>query len=246
MYFLVLPALFLSTFLLTVRSESQFSRPPNGSPGESFRSNPVYYVGDFLDVRWVSDLQRMDLWLWRWYPVTSDNWMPNQSLMVNERSTSYLWTVNLDGFPDDIAEGESAILYMLLYDANNSTAEAATHDFNVTRRASRTTSTSTWAATATTSADPGSSPRTDSGLSTGGLVGIAVGSTLCGIAVLGVLGLLAWRRWIQKKDYSGGVYTRSPQVALGELKPELPSPDWVHPLQENVTVRGPTGLFEAP
>ncbi|KAH7149540.1 hypothetical protein B0J13DRAFT_551717 [Dactylonectria estremocensis] len=142
---------------------------------------------------------------------------------------------------------------MLFYDANNSTAEAeaeaATHDFNVTRRASETTSisTSAAAATATSSADSDPNSTPNPGLSTRGLVGIAVGSMLCRIAVLGVLGLLAWRRWVQKKAVCGGAYTRSPQVPLGELRPKLPSPDWVHPpQQETITIRGPTGLFEAP
>lgn len=185
------------------------------------------------------------------------------------RSTSLIWTVSFNGFSTDVADGESAIFYLALYESGTNTIDATCHYFNVTVPTSETTTASTATTvstnvgtgkptpepdttttgsstkTSTSDSESTSDSNSDSGLSTGAVAGIAVGATLGGVLALGGLGFLIWKYLIRKRDPSGQ-YTQGQQVPPEENKHELAGANWVHPPQGEPRVQGPGGIYEAP
>ncbi|KAJ0297592.1 hypothetical protein COL516b_010645 [Colletotrichum fioriniae] len=66
---------FLAVFLFGVvfpactRSENRFRRPPGPGPAGDFRDNPVYTLGDNIDLQWEMDLKNIDLIVWQQQPT---------------------------------------------------------------------------------------------------------------------------------------------------------------------------------
>ncbi|KAF7543279.1 hypothetical protein G7Z17_g10872 [Cylindrodendrum hubeiense] len=273
MYSPALLGLSLAAFIPTVLSTSAFSQPPGPGPAGNYRDNPVYEVGEKIDMQWSSDLETMDLLLWQEYPNAGNGQNYYWRLLENSRSTSMIWTVSFDGFSTDVAEGESAIFYLALYESGTNNVDVTCHYFNVTLPEEPTTTTSTIstetiastnigtmtakvtptpdaASTTTTSSSSTATSTSDpkpspDSLSTGAVAGIAVGSTLGGILALGGLGFLAWKYFLRKRD-SGGQYAPGQQVPPEENKHELAGTNWIHPPQGVGRVQGPGGLYEAP
>ncbi|KAH6985821.1 hypothetical protein BKA56DRAFT_579176 [Ilyonectria sp. MPI-CAGE-AT-0026] len=269
MHSLVLLGLSLAAFIPTVRSESSFSQPPGPGPAGNYRDNPTYEVGEKIDIQWSSDLETMDLLLWQEYPGAGDSSSFFDRLLVDTRSTSLIWTVSFNGFSTDVADGESAIFYLALYEGGTNTIDITCHYFNVTVPTAETTTASTATTvstnvstgkptpesdttttesstkTSTSNSESTSDSNSDSGLSTGAVAGIAVGATLGGVLALGGLGFLIWKYFIRKRDPSGQ-YTQGQQVPPEDNKPELAGADWIHPPQGEPRTQGPGGLYEAP
>lgn len=61
--------LFGVVFPACARSENRFRRPPGPGPAGDFRDNPVYTLGDNIDLQWEMDLKNIDLILWQQQPT---------------------------------------------------------------------------------------------------------------------------------------------------------------------------------
>lgn len=48
-------------FPICARSENRFRRPPGPGPAGDFRDNPVYRLGDRIDLQWDTDLDAVDV-----------------------------------------------------------------------------------------------------------------------------------------------------------------------------------------
>ncbi|EFY95532.1 hypothetical protein X797_008203 [Metarhizium robertsii] len=119
------------------------------------------------------------------------------------RSTSLIWTVSLDGLSRNVPRGENAILYFAVLRARSPDRDGTSHYFNVsvpdaastTAPATQTSDVPTMSTTTSAATDvPASSGESSPGLSRGGVAGVAVGSTVGGLLLLGGMGLLAWRK----------------------------------------------------
>jgi hypothetical protein len=55
-----------------VQATSTFQLPGGPGPAGNYRDNPVYDVGENIDIQWTSDLDYMDLYMWQDYPTPGD------------------------------------------------------------------------------------------------------------------------------------------------------------------------------
>ncbi|KAH7125944.1 hypothetical protein EDB81DRAFT_810201 [Dactylonectria macrodidyma] len=260
-----LVGILLGALVAGVRSEASFVMPPPGGPAYNYQDNPEYKVGKTINVEWTSDLSSMDLVIWQQYPAAIGQGFVR--LVDHTTRLSIDWEVSLEGFSTNVSKGEQVILYMGMYETGDTNLSATSHYFNVsvpedvtTTTAATTSATATGTGTSTSDASAtttgsettsaSSEPTSDdSGLSTGAVAGIGVGSAVVGIAALAGLGFFFWKR--HRRGAAGGQYTQSQQSPPpDEIKThELASSGWNHaPPQRPVTgpVTGPTGLYEAP
>lgn len=68
----LVPAAILALSASPVRGDTSFLQPPAAGPFRNYRDNPLYEVGERIDVQWQSDLDFMDLILWQDYPGAGD------------------------------------------------------------------------------------------------------------------------------------------------------------------------------
>lgn len=174
--------------------------------------------------------------------------------------TTYDWVVKVIN-PTLLKDGEDAVLYFDIMDANDTTKRRidSSSYFNVTRAAqpkvsssltssvasTKTTALSQGTATSpdavasptdTSSSSSSSSTASDSGddgLSKGAIAGIAVGATLGGILLLGGLGFLLGKKFARRnKSKEGDSGVQSPWTQPTQPPSELPSPKVELPVQE--------------
>ncbi|KAF4988087.1 hypothetical protein FDECE_15189 [Fusarium decemcellulare] len=277
----LLPAagILLAGFAARVTADSSFITP-GGSGSSSWSNNPTYDDGESMNVEWTTDVEETKLILWQDYPPAGGGTQFFVQLKDNSKSTSMIWQANFNGFSVKVKKGEDAVFHYALYEAGTDNVIANSGAFNVTVPKDAETTTS---GGPTTSNDPSPTPKStkettttgdssptsdeldsgtsssDSGLSTGAVAGIAVGSTIGGLAVLGAFGFMLWRRW--RKPDAGGSYTpAAPQDQSQMAQPqeyykppaaptELAGQPWIHPPNgphNNNYSNGPGGLHEAP
>ncbi|KAJ0160916.1 hypothetical protein CTA2_7082 [Colletotrichum tanaceti] len=190
------------------RSENGFRRPPGPGPTGDYRDNPVYMLGDEIDLQWETSLKAVDVVLWQQQP--KGNAKPAFSrLAVNLKAKSLVWTVGYAGFPSYHDPELSPVYFVQLFKTGETTGNVTSHYFNITKPVSTTLSlqTSTTSTPATTipatfalepaitaaSSSPSRSatttPAAEDRPPSGTVAGIAVGATL---GALSVLALAAW------------------------------------------------------
>ncbi|KAH7127408.1 hypothetical protein EDB81DRAFT_907685 [Dactylonectria macrodidyma] len=269
MSFTMLLGLALAVLVPIVQPLTLFDTPGSGGLSGVYRDNPLYTVGEDMNILWNTDLDKTDLYVFLRYPTESPS-HAYDVLKENSASTSMIWTVNLKNhFSWNFSEGDVAILYFGIFATGNNTVDGYSHYFNVTVPLSVTSTTSTNTATA-------SVETTETELPITAVAGISVASTLGAVLMVGALAFLAWRR-IHHKGELGALQTLQPlqtqhtpseQGRPDELKTELSSDNWVRPphvdqLVQNqegllshetrnqpphdeVRPQGPGGLYEAP
>ncbi|KAE8381264.1 hypothetical protein BDV26DRAFT_255676 [Aspergillus bertholletiae] len=214
-----------------------FYNPPTGGPIHVYKDNPVYELGQTVQLRWATSLEFLSLMLWQ-----NDNpdyeWLQTNLTGV----TTYNWVVSTQR---DLKDGN--VFFFQIRDANNldSANLFASHYFNITKGGSDSTSTTTSSSTITTkptattmsstlslsmsthatssSASPTASPSSTggTGLSAQATVGLGVGVGL-GCAFVLSLGAVIWyfrRRIAQRRnlnpapDYYSGNSTVFPKAS---------------------------------
>ncbi|KAJ0320190.1 hypothetical protein COL5a_009815 [Colletotrichum fioriniae] len=188
---------FLAVFLFGVvfpactRSENRFRRPPGPGPAGDFRDNPVYTLGDNIDLQWEMDLKNIDLIVWQQQP-----------------------TGNIKGPYAKLAY-LSQVYFLQLFKTGQSGSSATSHYFNITEPDSTSTLSTLQSATATTTAlalasatststpdsSPAQTPTTptdEDQLSSTAVAGIAVGATLGALILLALLAGLV-RKYIKRR-----------------------------------------------
>ncbi|KID84786.1 hypothetical protein MGU_07936 [Metarhizium guizhouense ARSEF 977] len=186
-------------------------------------------------------------------PSSRTNHIPRWHI-EGTRSTSLIWTVSLDGLSRNVPRGENAILYFAVLRARSPDRDGTSHYFNVsvpdtastTAPATQTSDVPTMSTTTSAATDvpphaatpePASSGESSPGLSRGGVAGVAVGSTVGGLLLLGGMGLLAWRKMRRGRPVEdAAVEDAKPPELAGPAIHEAPSEH--HPRS--------TPVYEAP
>ncbi|KJK87876.1 hypothetical protein H633G_08296 [Metarhizium anisopliae BRIP 53284] len=239
--------LFLCALAANAVCKTNFTQPPANGPNANYQDNPVYQQGQKIDVQWKSDLDTMDLFVFQQYPAAGKGVQFLKKLREGTRSTSLIWTVSLDGLSRNVPRGENAILYFAVLRARSPDRDGGSHYFNVsvpdaastTAPATQTSDVPTMSTTTPAATDvPASSGESSSpGLSRGGVAGVAVGSTVGGLLLLGGMGLLAWRKMRRGRP--------AEEAAVSDAKPpELAGPA-IHEAPAEHHSRS-TPVYEAP
>ncbi|KAK6218338.1 hypothetical protein QIS74_06218 [Colletotrichum tabaci] len=140
------------------RSENRFRRPPGPGPTGDYRDNPVYSLGDEIDLQWETSFKAVDVVLWQQQP--KGNTKPAFSkLAVNSKAKSLVWTVGYAGFPSNHNPELSPVYFVQLLKTGETTGNVTSHYFNITKPAS-TTSFSSSSVSRTLSLQPSSTPST--------------------------------------------------------------------------------------
>ncbi|KAK1975550.1 hypothetical protein LZ30DRAFT_349890 [Colletotrichum cereale] len=114
------------------RAEDRFFRPPGPGPTGDYRDNPVYAVGDRIELQWETSLQSADLVLWQEQPDGDDARQAYATLAeVNAKTKSLTWTVGYAGFPAYHDPDLSPVYYLELCEAGE-TGGVRSHYFNMT------------------------------------------------------------------------------------------------------------------
>ncbi|KAF4439778.1 hypothetical protein FACUT_3898 [Fusarium acutatum] len=247
---------------------TKFLRPPEWNldvDGEAgWEQNIQYNVGDTIQLLWETDLDKVELYLIQ--EKGSGNW-DDRMLDASRTEWKAEWDVigTLEGNEDSVykfALGDPLAGYLGFI--------AVTQYFNVTAPKPETTITTTLqtsttiqsisptrVASSATQPPPTSTvtdqssgsdadPDPDSGISKGEIAGAAVGGTIGGLILLGILGWLFWRRLGRsKKDTDPSVISQSQQFHSSETKAELPG-DSALEVNPSGYARSPPGLYEAP
>ncbi|KAJ4312144.1 hypothetical protein N0V84_010080 [Fusarium piperis] len=196
-----------------VHCETVFQRPPGPGPNRDYRDDPIYELGQEIDLIWEMDFEEASIVIWQQDidKVFGDKSFYAQ-VIQNTKSTRYTWKVTYDGFPVDHDPTLSNVYFFQLFDTAGNATPITCHYFNITETTTKKSTTSA----ATTSATKTASSKTfatstpsvtaekaaatsqveengDGGLSSGAIAGIAVGAGIGGI-LLGGLGFLLWRR----------------------------------------------------
>ncbi|KAF4987524.1 hypothetical protein FDECE_15400 [Fusarium decemcellulare] len=211
---------FLCLLLLSavhVCADTLFQRPPGPGPNRDYRDDPVYELGDEIDMIWEMDFKQASIVVWQ---QDVDKIFGDKSyyaeVIQNTRSTRYTWKVSYDGFSADHDPTLSNVYFFQLFDTAGKGTPITSHYFNITDPEAKSTTTSaaststssttkeasntfeaqTVTETASEAASTSSSEDVDGedgGLSPGAMAGIAVGSTIGGALALAGLGFLLWK-----------------------------------------------------
>jgi hypothetical protein len=77
-----IPVLFVSLFSLAAAEPGIFYNPPTGGPIHDYSENPVYELGQTVQLRWATSLQWFSLVLWQ-----NDNsnyeWIQSRPFWIN-------------------------------------------------------------------------------------------------------------------------------------------------------------------
>ncbi|KAH6877236.1 hypothetical protein B0T10DRAFT_566265 [Thelonectria olida] len=241
-YVLIILLLLFATDGLAV-----FLRPPGPGPIYDYRDNPVYQLGQDLDMEWEVNYDKCNMTLVQLDVVDPSGEtafkLPKamaHQILENYTSETYTWTVSFDGFPDTFNPGLGNIYYFRMDDADDEERPEISHYFNITDPAAATT-TGTPTADPTSGAtgswysgvyDSGSTPGTaspsngtvasghDHGecLSKSALVGISVGATIGALAVMAGLAFLVWRVLRGNSESPSRLSSKEPM-----LEPTLPT-----------------------
>ncbi|RSL46930.1 hypothetical protein CEP53_010133 [Fusarium sp. AF-6] len=225
-----------------VHCETVFQRPPGPGPNRDYRDDPIYELGQEIDLIWEMDFEEASIVIWQQdiNKVFGDK-SYYAEVIQNTKSTRYTWKVTYDGFPVDHDPKLSNVYFFQLFDTTGNVTPITCHYFNITDP--KTTSTSSAATTGTTTtASKTFTTRTPSvtaekaaatsqveedgekGLSNGAIAGIAVGAGIGGILLSG-LGFLLWRRF---RGGGGPNTPRSPDDDKEVVSVSSPSVDPYH------------------
>ncbi|GKT94952.1 hypothetical protein Ct61P_12802 [Colletotrichum tofieldiae] len=139
---LLVVALLGILYPICARSENRFRRPPGPGPTGDYRDNPVYTLGDKIDLQWEMNLESMDLVLWQQQP--NGSMKPAYARLA---AKSLVWTVGYDGFPSHHDPDISPVYFLQLFRAGETAGSATSHYFNITGPAGTTSTRSTRTAT---------------------------------------------------------------------------------------------------
>ncbi|CCF41965.1 hypothetical protein CH063_12086 [Colletotrichum higginsianum] len=198
------------------RSENRFRRPPGPGPTGDYRDNPVYTLGDEIDLQWETSFKAVDVVLWQQQP--KGNTKPAFSrLAVNSKAKSLVWTVGYAGFPSNHDPELSPVYFVQLFKTGETTGNVTSHYFNITKPVS-TTSFSSSSVSRTLSLQTSSTTTSEDRLSSGTVAGIAVGATLGAILVLVLAAWVVVRRRVLRRKMA--VHTQSDivQYAARQLR----------------------------
>ncbi|EFQ26053.1 uncharacterized protein GLRG_01197 [Colletotrichum graminicola M1.001] len=83
------------------RAEDSFRHPPGPGPTGDYRDNPVYAVGDSVDLQWETTLESADLALCQGKPGGDDDARPACATIVGELSGFLFFSPLLPWFRED-------------------------------------------------------------------------------------------------------------------------------------------------
>lgn len=131
-------------------SDTVFRKPPVPGNHGDFSENPTYEVGDTVEIEWVTNLDKVTVYLWQDFPPASNvNAMqfcawpsPAHSMagltkfhIAETTSRRVQWTVNIPGsfstFKDSDGKN-SVVAYFALYGTGATSWDAICHYFNIT------------------------------------------------------------------------------------------------------------------
>ncbi|OGM51372.1 hypothetical protein ABOM_000108 [Aspergillus bombycis] len=226
-----------------------FYNPPTGGPIHVYKDNPVYELGQTVQLRWATSLEYLSLMLWQ-----NDN--PDYEWLQTNLSgvTTYNWVVSTQR---NLKDGN--VFFFQIRDANdlNSANLFASHYFNITNNDADPTTTASSSATkgTTTMTSPtlslstsitttpsSASPTASSGTTSGGglspqaTVGVGVGVGL-GCAFVLVLGAVIWyfRRRVARRhklSTNPGYLSGNSTVLLKPYISQPPPPPQQQPAAE--------------
>ncbi|KAF5253703.1 hypothetical protein FANTH_1395 [Fusarium anthophilum] len=259
--------LILSIFANRVLCDTKFLRPPewnsdvDGKAGSGM--NTQYTVGHTIQLLWETDLDKVQLYLFQ-----RTGSITGHKVLDSSRTE---WKAEWDVM-GTMENNEDTVYFFILSSHSGSTGGsiAMTQEFNVTAPKLETT-TATMLQTSTTiqsissvatsatqplptstttdrSSDPDTHPNYDSGISKSEIAGAAVGGTIGGLIILGVVGWLIWRKLGRSKKETGlSVVSQGhhQQFQSSETKAELPGEPAVEGYPSGYA-RSPPGLHEAP
>ncbi|WQF89788.1 hypothetical protein CDEST_14802 [Colletotrichum destructivum] len=123
------------------RSENRFRRPPGPGPTGDYRDNPVYTLGDEIDLQWETSFKAVDVVLWQQQPKGNMK-PPFSKLAVNSKAKSLVWTVGYAGFPSNHDPELSSVYFVQLFKTGETAGNVTSHYFNITKPVSTTSSSS--------------------------------------------------------------------------------------------------------
>ncbi|RHZ56295.1 uncharacterized protein CDV56_108165 [Aspergillus thermomutatus] len=140
----LISALFFFLSSLAAAEPGIFYNPPTGGPIHDYTANPVYVLGQTVQLRWATSLEWFSLVLWQ-----NDNsdyeWIQTNLTGV----TTYDWIVSTNRDLDD-----GIVFFFQIRDAtdiSNQSRLFASHYFNITKDDSKTTKTPSTSSSSTTS-----------------------------------------------------------------------------------------------
>ncbi|KAF5632941.1 hypothetical protein F25303_9329 [Fusarium sp. NRRL 25303] len=195
-------------FVGNVQCSSDFITPELSSAPWS--DNQVYGINDELEIKWKTDHDGCNLFLWQDYPKLAVEWY--SKLLENTTETSHVWNASSSGFSP---ESEDTVFHFALYSSDKDIPLANSGSFNISGTNSEkpkatSASNSTPASTASQASGTSTSStetthhsvtnsENNPGLSTAALVGISVGVTVAGLLISTGVGLCLWRRFTRRR-----------------------------------------------
>ncbi|TQV90501.1 hypothetical protein IF1G_10824 [Cordyceps javanica] len=162
-------------------------------------ANPVYNVGDPIEVHWNTVYEAVDIWLGQKYPDTPS---AAPRLQAGISNGSFTWHPSLDDFPASSGTGRDAVLFFRAYEGGSLGSPTQSHSFNLTLP-DNLRSTSSAQPSPTLSLDlSNGKPKPATGLSGPAVAGIAVGAALAAALFAIGLGLVLWRRCRSRREHA--------------------------------------------
>ncbi|KAF7556400.1 hypothetical protein G7Z17_g1457 [Cylindrodendrum hubeiense] len=146
--------------------ETRFLRPPDSGPTRDYRDNPIYEIGQKLDIQWEMDYENASIIVQQedaYNNLPGDKWADiiTNAEAVPDR-TNFTWTVSLNNFSDGFDKTLSNVYYLRLFDISGKVGGIDSHYFNITS----SDSSNTEDAAPTRSADDSSNQSAESSATT--------------------------------------------------------------------------------
>ncbi|KAF5669173.1 hypothetical protein FCIRC_9336 [Fusarium circinatum] len=240
--------LILSIFANRVLCDTKFLRPPEWNSDvddkTGFGKNIQYSVGDTIQLLWETDLDKVELYLvqrigsvdWDWILDSSrTEWQAEWDVLgILEGNEDSVYYFALSDRPDGLTVYLAETQYFnvtapKLETAITSTLQTSTtiESMSSTRIATSTTKPLPTSAAPDQSLDSDAKSNSDFGISKGEIAGAAVGGTIGGLILVGVVGWFIWRRGRrgrrkEETDLSIVSQSHQQQFHSSETKAELP------------------------
>ncbi|KXG52093.1 uncharacterized protein PGRI_083770 [Penicillium griseofulvum] len=184
-----------------------FYNPPTGGPIHEYRNNPVYILGETVQLRWDTTLETFSIMIWQndnldyeWvqtnlHDVTSYDWIVSTNRDLNNGEVFFFQVRNASDINDP--DGIFASHYFNITEDDSASFTASSIAISTTQATASTPSlrpslTTTQAVATTTTA--GDNSQGNSGLSGGTKIGVGVGVGLGGAFVAALAIFLFVRR----------------------------------------------------